>query len=92
MSDALELVLRYFVAAICGWLAGHGLKGFADDNIVTAVTTIAGGAIVWLAMVLRGWAKSRVPYVLARLQRHHAPALLAAAKEVKEVAADGSPE
>jgi hypothetical protein len=41
MTDAFELVLRYFVAALCGWLVQRGFSGLGDPSIVAALTTIA---------------------------------------------------
>ena len=85
MSDALELVLRYFVAAGCEWLVQHGLQGFDDGNIVSAVTTIATGAILFACMVGRGLFKSSVSYVIARLKARHKTDLVEAASEVDGV-------
>jgi len=85
MSDAIELVLRYLVAAGCGWLVQRGFSGLSDPSIVAALTTIAGGVILWLLTVSRGLAKSTVAYMLARLQARHKTALVAEAAKVPGV-------
>jgi len=87
MTDALELVLRYIIAALCGWLVQRGFSGLSDPSIVAALTTIAGGVILWLLTVSRGLAKSTVAYMLARLQARHKTALVAAAADVPGVQA-----
>ena len=85
MSDALELVLRYLVAAGCGWLVQHGVAGLGDPSMVAALTTIAGGVILWLLTVSRGLAKSTVAYMVARLKARHRTELVAAAADVPGV-------
>ena len=85
MTDAFELVLRSAIAALCGWLVQRGFSGLSDPSIVTALTTIAGGVILWLLTVSRGLAKSTVTYMLARLQARHKTALVAEAAKVPGV-------
>lgn len=85
MTDALELILRYAIAAGCGWLVKRGFSELSDPSLVGAFTTIAGGVILWLLTVSRGLAKSTVAYMLARLQARHKTALVAEAAKVPGV-------
>jgi hypothetical protein len=83
MRDALEVILRYFVAIACGWLAQHGLKDFDSGDNVQAVTTIMTCVVIAGGLIWRALYKSTVNYVIERLKARHKVKLIAAANEVK---------
>lgn len=91
MRDALEVILRYFVAIACGWLAQHGLKDFDSGDKIEAMTTILSCFAVAVGLIWRALYKSTVNYVIERLKARHKTKLIAAANEVKSEAPPAAP-
>lgn len=86
MSAALYTLVRYLVAAGAAALAQHGWTvASADGATLDAVTQLVIGAIGVVVPAGIGVMTSSVNWALARLQRHHASALLDAAASVPGV-------
>ena len=81
--NANEIIARYFVTWLCGWLAKHGLPGFDDQSMVGAVAADVLDYGVPGLIVARAIYTSTVDWTLARLKARHKPALIAAANEVR---------
>lgn len=83
MSAAAYTAARYLVSWAFMYLAQRGWSvANVDGATLDAVTQLViglGGAAGMLAI---GVWRSTLPVLIARLQRHHAPALVAAATEV----------
>ena len=86
MSEALEIVLRYLVAAGAGWLVQHGLnESFASPDLIQAVATIIGGIALWLMVLCRALVMSTVAKVMDRMKRRHPVDLVEGASQVDGV-------
>ena len=83
MTAALYTLVRYLVTAAAAALVQHGWSvANADGPTLDAVTQLVIGSAGVAIPAAIGVMTSSVKWMLARLKRHHAPALVAAATEV----------
>lgn len=80
-----EIIVRWAVNWLCGRLSAAGIPGLDQDSMVGALTTEVIAYGVPTLILVRALYTGTKGWILARLQGHHAPALLDAAAAVPGV-------